>query len=76
MHWVVVKPIAARSMEADLRAEVPSLIAYRGSESEQAPAWIAGGLDGARWDLMGDAAKGTQGLGCAGLVSWVLRRCV
>ena len=38
--------------------EVQSLIAYRNSESEEAQALIAGGLDNVRWDLLSDAAKG------------------
>ena len=42
----------------DLPAEVQSLIAYRNSESEEAQALIAGGLEGVRWDLLSDAAKG------------------
>ncbi len=37
---------------------VQSLIAYRNSESEEAQALIAGGLDNVRWDLLSDAAKG------------------
>jgi len=44
--------------EADLPVEVQSLIAYRNSESEEAQALIAGGLDNVRWDLLSDAAKG------------------
>ncbi len=31
---------------------------YRNSESEQAQALIAGGLDNVRWDLLSDAAQG------------------
>ena len=38
--------------------EVQSLIAYRNSESEEAQALIAGGLDNVRWDLLSDSAKG------------------
>jgi hypothetical protein len=37
---------------------VQSLIANRNSESEEAQALIAGGLDNVRWDLLSDAAKG------------------
>jgi 60 kDa SS-A/Ro ribonucleoprotein len=48
----------APATEADLPAEVQSLIAYRNSESEEAQALIAGGLDNVRWDLLSDAAKG------------------
>ncbi len=44
----------------DLPVEVQSLIAYRNSESEEAQALIAGGLDNVRWDLMSDAAKGPK----------------
>ena len=38
--------------------EVQSLIAYHNSDSEEAQALIAGGLDNVRWDLLTDAAKG------------------
>jgi 60 kDa SS-A/Ro ribonucleoprotein len=48
----------APATEADLPVEVQSLIAYRNSESEEAQAFIAGGLDNVRWDLLSDAAKG------------------
>jgi len=48
----------APATEADLPVEVQSLIAYRNSESEEAQALIAGGLDNVRWDLLSDAAKG------------------
>jgi 60 kDa SS-A/Ro ribonucleoprotein len=48
----------APATEADLPAEVQSLIAYRNSESEEAQALIAGGRDNVRWDLLSDAAKG------------------
>ncbi len=44
----------------DLPVEVQSLIAYRNSESEEAQALIAGGLDNVRWDLLSDAAKGPK----------------
>ena len=37
--------------------EVQSLIAYRNSESEEAQALIAGGLDNVRWDLLSEAGK-------------------
>ena len=58
--WLTDKPIDkwAPATEADLPAEVQSLIAYRNSESEEAQALIAGGLDNVRWDLLSDAAKG------------------
>ncbi len=44
----------------DLPVEVQSLIAYRNSESEEAQALIAGGLDNVRWDLLSDDAKGPK----------------
>jgi 60 kDa SS-A/Ro ribonucleoprotein len=58
--WLTDKSIEkwAPAAEADLPAEVQSLIAYRDSESEEAQALIAGGLDNVRWDLLSDAAKG------------------
>lgn len=60
--WLTDKSIEkwAPAMEADLPVEVQSLIAYRNSESEQAQALIAGGLDNIRWDLLSDAAKGPK----------------
>jgi len=33
-------------------------IAYRNSESEEAQAVVAGGIDNVRWDLLSDTAKG------------------
>ena len=58
--WLTDKSIEkwAPATEADLPVEVQSLIAYRNSESEEAQASIAGGLDNVRWDLLSDAAKG------------------
>ena len=58
--WLTDKSIDkwAPATEADLPSEVQSLIAYRNSESEEAQALIAGGLDNVRWDLLSDAAKG------------------
>ena len=58
--WLTDKSIEkwAPATEADLPVEVQSLIAYRNSESEEAQALIAGGLDNVRWDLLSDAAKG------------------
>ncbi len=58
--WLTDKPIEkwAPATEADLPVEVQSLIAYRNSESEEAQALIAGGLDSVRWDSLSDAAKG------------------
>jgi len=58
--WLTGKDIEkwAPASEADLPAEIQSLIAFRNSESEEAQALIAGGLAGVRWDLLSDAAKG------------------
>ncbi len=58
--WLTDKSIEkwAPATESDLPVEVQSLIAYRNSESEEAQALIAGGLDNVRWDLLSDAAKG------------------
>ncbi|MFN5271728.1 MAG: vWA domain-containing protein [Planctomycetota bacterium] len=58
--WLTDKSIEkwAPATEADLPVEVQSLIAYRNSESEEAQALIAGGLDNVRWDLLSDYAKG------------------
>jgi 60 kDa SS-A/Ro ribonucleoprotein len=50
----------APATEADLPVEVQSLIVYRNSDSEEAQALIAGGLDNVRWDLLSDAAKGPK----------------
>ncbi len=60
--WLTDKSIDkwAPATEADLPVEVQSLIAYRNSESEDAQALIAGGLDNVRWDLLSDAAKGPK----------------
>ncbi len=60
--WLTDKSVDkwAPATEADLPAEVQSLIAYRNSESEEAQALIAGGLDNVRWDLLSDAAKGPK----------------
>ena len=60
--WLTDKNIDkwAPATEADLAVEVQSLIAYRNSESEEAQALIAGGLDNVRWDLLSDAAKGPK----------------
>ena len=58
--WLTDKSIEkwAPATEADLPVEVQSLIAYRNSESEEAQALIAGGLDNVRWDLLSDSARG------------------
>jgi hypothetical protein len=58
--WLTDKAVNkwAPATEADVPVEVQSLIAYRNSESEEAQALIAGGLDNVRWDLLSDAAKG------------------
>jgi 60 kDa SS-A/Ro ribonucleoprotein len=60
--WLTDKTIDkwAPATEADLPSEVQSLIAYRNSESEEAQALIAGGLENVRWDLLSDAAKGPK----------------
>ena len=60
--WLTDKSIDkwAPATEADLPVEVQALIAYRNSESEEAQALIAGGLDNVRWDLLSDAAKGPK----------------
>lgn len=60
--WLTDKAVDkwAPATEADLPVEVQSLIAYRNSESEEAQALIAGGLDNVRWDLLSDAAKGPK----------------
>jgi 60 kDa SS-A/Ro ribonucleoprotein len=60
--WLTDKSIDkwAPATEADLPVEVQSLIAYRNSESKEAQALIAGGLDNVRWDLLADAAKGPK----------------
>ncbi len=60
--WLTNKEVAkwAPAKEADLPADVQSLIAYRKSESEEAQALIAGGLENVRWDLLSDAAKGPK----------------
>ena len=66
--WLTDKTVEkwAPATEADLPAEVQSLIAYRNSESEEAQALIAGGLEGVRWDLLVRCRQGTDGLGCTG----------
>lgn len=58
--WLTDKSIDkwAPATEADLPVEVQSLIAFCNSESEEAQALVAGGLDNVRWDLLSDAAKG------------------
>ena len=60
--WLTDKSIDkwAPATEADLPVEVQTMIAYRNSESEEAQALIAGGLDNVRWDLLSDAAKGPK----------------
>lgn len=60
--WLTEKSIDkwAPATEADMPVEVQSLIAYRNSESEDAQALIAGGLENVRWDLLSDAAKGPK----------------
>ena len=60
--WLTDKSIDkwAPATEVDLPVEVQALIAYRNSESKEAQALIAGGLDNVRWDLLADAAKGPK----------------
>ncbi|MBU6172628.1 MAG: TROVE domain-containing protein [Planctomycetes bacterium] len=60
--WLTDKAVEkwAPATEADLPAEVQSLIAYRNAETETAQARIVGGLDNVRWDLLVDAAKGPK----------------
>lgn len=60
--WLTEKEVEkwAPATQADLPVEVQSLIAYRNSDSEEAQALIAGGLDNVRWDLLSDAAKGPK----------------
>ncbi len=60
--WLTDKAVEkwAPVTAADLPAEVQSLIVYRNSESEEAQALIAGGLDNVRWDLLFDASKGPK----------------
>jgi 60 kDa SS-A/Ro ribonucleoprotein len=60
--WLTDKQIEkwAPAAEADLPADVQSLIAYRNAETEEAQALIAGGLENVRWDLLSDAAKGPK----------------
>ena len=60
--WLTDKEIAkwAPATEADLPVEIQSLIAYRASETEDGQALIAGDIDGVRWDLMADAARGPK----------------
>ena len=60
--WLTDKEVAkwAPATEADLPIELQSLIAYRASENEDGQALIAGDVDGVRWDLMADAARGPK----------------
>ncbi len=60
--WLTDKEVEkwAPASGADLPVEAQSLNAYRSSESEEAQALIAGGLDAVRWDLLSDAAKGPK----------------
>jgi 60 kDa SS-A/Ro ribonucleoprotein len=60
--WLTEKTVDkwVPASEADLPAEVQSLVAYRNAESEEAQALIAGGLENVRWDLLSDAAKGPK----------------
>jgi 60 kDa SS-A/Ro ribonucleoprotein len=60
--WLTDKKVDkwAPATEADLPAEVKSLIAYRNAKTEEAQALIASGIEGIRWDLLSGAAKGPQ----------------
>ncbi len=60
--WLTDKEVAkwAPATEADLPPEVQALIAYRASETEDGQALIAGDIDGVRWDLMADSARGPK----------------
>ncbi len=57
--WLTDKETAkwAPATEADLPAQVQSLIAYRNADTVEAQTLIAGNLQ-VRWDLLSDAAKG------------------
>ncbi|EMI21276.1 TROVE domain-containing protein [Rhodopirellula maiorica SM1] len=57
--WLTDKPVDkwAPATETDLPATVQSLIAFRGADTAEAQALIAGDLQ-VRWDLLADAAKG------------------
>lgn len=54
----------AKATEGDSPVEVPSLIACRNAESEEAQARIAGGLGNVRSDLLWGAAMGLMILCC------------
>ena len=60
--WLTDKEIAkwAPATAADLPIEVQALIAYRASETEDGQALIAGDIEGVRWDLLADAARGPK----------------
>ncbi len=60
--WLTDKEIAkwAPATAADLPIEIQSLIAYRASETEDGQALIAGDIEGVRWDLLADAARGPK----------------
>lgn len=62
LGWLTDKETAkwAPATEADLPLEVKTLIAYRASETEDGQALIAGDIDGVRWDLMADSARGPK----------------
>ena len=57
--WLTDKPVEkwAPATEADLPAQVQSLVAYRQAETAEMQALILGDLS-VRWDLLADAAKG------------------
>jgi 60 kDa SS-A/Ro ribonucleoprotein len=60
--WLTDKEIAkwAPATEADLPIEIQALVAYRASATEDGQALIAGDLEGVRWDLLTDAARGPK----------------
>lgn len=60
--WLTDKAVEkwTPATEADLPVEVQTLTAYRNSESEEAQALIADGLNNVRWDLLSGAAKGSK----------------
>ena len=60
--WLTDKEIGkwAPATAADLPAEVQALVAYRAAETEEGQTLIAGNIEGVRWDLMADAARGPK----------------
>ncbi len=58
--WLTDKSVDkwAPATESDLPAEVQSLIAYRNAETQAEQVLLIEELDGVRWDLLADAARG------------------